>query len=75
MSRVKDNLFTKVNSGDNNEENNTGSIIEDAENVIISEVEPESPASSTIWLDTSSDSNILKIYDGTKWISVSGVWA
>jgi hypothetical protein len=74
MSRVRDNLFTKVSSNVEEEEN-TGAVIEDAENVVISETEPENPTNSTIWLDTSSDSNILKIYDGTKWISVSGVWA
>ena len=74
MSRVRDNLFTKVSSNVEEEEN-TGTVIEDAENVVISETEPENPTNSTIWLDTSSDSNILKRHDGTKWISVSGVWA
>ena len=76
MSRVRDNLFTKVSSieegGGSGGESTT---ITDAENVIISDTEPEAPTASTIWLDTTNDENLLKIYDGEQWIVVSGAWA
>ena len=69
MSRVKDNLYggRRSSTGDSGE---TG-----AENVIISETQPDAVAVPSIWLDTTNGENILKIYDGTKWIVVSGVWA
>ena len=82
MSRVKDNLFTSVPSSGGNENDNPGSgggsstnVITDAENVVISDTEPLEPTASTIWLDTSNGSNLLKVYDGSKWIAVSGAWA
>ena len=73
MSRVRDNLFTSVTS----ENQNTPGTISDAENVIISDTEPSTPSTTTIWLDTSNGSNLLKIYDVTtaSWIAVSGAWA
>ena len=39
--------------------------------VIISDEEPGSPIKDMKWLDTSTQPNILKIYDGEKWISAS----
>lgn len=78
MSRVKDNLFTKVSSieeGGGSSGGEETNVIADAENVIISDTEPETPTASTIWLDTTNESNILKVYDGSQWITVSGAWA
>ena len=74
MSRVRDNLFTSVSSG---VKPGTPGTISDAENVIISDTEPSTPTSTTIWLDTSNGSNLLKIYDisTSTWIPVSGAWA
>lgn len=46
-----------------------------AENIVISDIEPESVVTPTIWLDTANGDNILKIYDGTKWIIVRGTWS
>lgn len=39
--------------------------------VIISNEEPGAPVKDMKWLDTSTQPNILKIYDGEKWISAS----
>ena len=39
--------------------------------VIISDEEPGEPIKDMKWLDTSTQPNILKIYDGEKWISAS----
>lgn len=39
--------------------------------VIINDEEPDSPVKDMKWLDTSTQPNILKIYDGEKWISAS----
>ena len=39
--------------------------------IIISDEEPGSPIKDMKWLDTSTQPNILKIYDGEKWISAS----
>lgn len=39
--------------------------------IIISDEEPGSPIKDMKWLDTSMQPNILKIYDGEKWISAS----
>lgn len=77
MSRVRDNLFTKVSSIEEGGGSGGGesTTITDAENVIISDTEPETPTASTIWLDTTNDENLLKIYDGEQWIVVSGAWA
>ena len=46
-----------------------------AENIVIADTEPESVVTPTIWLDTANGDNILKIYDGTKWIIVRGTWS
>lgn len=39
--------------------------------VIINDEEPDSPVEDMKWLDTSVQPNILKIFDGEKWISAS----
>lgn len=39
--------------------------------VIINDEEPDSPVKDMKWLDTSVQPNILKIFDGEKWISAS----
>lgn len=39
--------------------------------VIVSDSEPENAIKDMKWLDTSDQPNILKIYDGEKWISAS----
>lgn len=39
--------------------------------VIINDEEPDFPVKDMKWLDTSVQPNILKIYDGEKWISAS----
>ena len=45
------------------------------DNVFISNTEPTNPPNPSVWLDTTNDKNILKIYDGTKWNSVHATWA
>ena len=46
------------------------------ENVFISDTEPtDVQFVPSIWLDTSGGKNLLKIYDGTKWISARGTWS
>lgn len=43
--------------------------------LFIQDTEPTITSSPAVWLDTSNGSNILKIHDGTKWITVRGTWA
>ena len=52
----------------------TGNLL-GAENIVISDTEPESVVTPTIWLDTDGGKNVLKIYDGTDWIIVRGTWS
>lgn len=52
-----------------------GGAAAEHDNVHIGDTEPTTPKKFTVWLDTSNSSNILKIFDGTNWIVVSGTWA
>ena len=45
-----------------------------SDELFIQDTEPTITSSPAMWLDTSNGSNILKIHNGTKWISVRGTW-
>lgn len=45
------------------------------DNVYIGNTTPTELVPLTIWLDTTNNDNVLKIYDGDKWIVVRGTWA
>ena len=45
-----------------------------SDELFIQDTEPAITSSPAMWLDTSNGSNILKIHNGTKWISVRGTW-
>lgn len=47
----------------------------ESEEMYIQDTEPNITSSPAVWLDTSDGSNILKIHNGTKWITVRGTWA
>lgn len=45
-----------------------------AKNVHIQNTAPTEFSSPAIWLDTTNNNNILKIHDGTNWITIRGTW-
>ena len=69
MSRVRDNLFSIKT-----ETVTEDSGVQGADNVIISDTQPTNVANPSLWLDTSGNTNILKIFNGAEWITVSGAW-
>ena len=48
------------------------------DNVFITNIEPTSEeivVTPAIWLDTTDGKNLLKIYDGTQWVTARGTWS
>lgn len=47
----------------------TSTMIVDLNDPVVSSSEPTQPITGQMWLDTSKDPNILKVYDGSKWVN------